>query len=572
MSDNKNFWDDLIADGLDEELLKEIFTPDEKPSPAQPAQTPSAPVPEKVSPDEPPAAQAPPKPAYVRGVSDSAPKIKPQKAEIIAPVPDETNKDAFIDELFAQEQKPITPMPAKNPEPIRPQTSKPMPAQPQNRSEEILREYSPAPKNPEPPVPPANSAASAPVPPAFQPQPRSPQPAPVPQQPIPQAHGGDLPAEDYEIDFDFDREYADAKPDRWEEKAVRRKREKRTGCLGGIMYFFFIIIASAFIATFLWIAATDILALTGEDKEIEITIPKDFDIDEVATILHENDLIKYKFLFKIYANFSNADEKINAGTYILNTNFDYRMLVQGMTYSGGTKVTVEVTIPEGYTLLQIFKLLEEKGVCTAADMWDSAANYDFEYSFLSASTLGNEKRLEGYLFPDTYTFYVNDRPDRVIKKMLNNFNNKFTEEYRERATELGYTMEEILIIASMIEKEAAHDEERATIASVIYNRLSDPSTTNGLLQIDATIHYAIAGTNTPFSTELDSPYNTYKYAGLPPAPIANPGIASIKAALYPEETSYIYYALGTDKEHHFFKYYDSFMDFVNSDAYVGNAA
>jgi UPF0755 protein len=156
-------------------------------------------------------------------------------------------------------------------------------------------------------------------------------------------------------------------------------------------------------------------------------------------------------------------------------DYDYRALVYGMTDSGGTKVEIDVTIPEGYTLKQIFALMETNGVCTAEELWDAAANYDFDYDFLDSSTLGNEKRLEGYLFPDTYTCYVGDKPTRVINKMLSNFNNKFTDEYKERAAELGYSVADIINIAAMIEKEAANDEERANIASVIYNRLNSSS-------------------------------------------------------------------------------------------------
>ena len=371
--------------------------------------------------------------------------------------------------------------------------------------------------------------------------------------------------QDFDVEIDFEEEYDGV--DDYEERPIRRNREKRSGCLGGFMYFAFIIGVSFLLACVGWIAATDVLALGKEDMAIEVTIPQDFTIDQVADILYSNEIIKYKELFKIYAGFSNAEKKISEGTYELNTSYDYRALVYGMSVSGGTKVVVDVTIPEGYTLSQIFKLLDKNNVCAEEDLWDMAANYDFEYDFLDSATLGEKKRLEGYLFPDTYIFYVGDDATRVISKMLTNFDIKFTDDYKARAETLGRSMDEIVIIASMIEKEAANDAERADIASVIYNRLKSANFPK--LQIDATIYYAIADTGDEFSKDYDSPYNTYKYDGLPIGPISNPGIQSIKAALYPNSTNYYYYGLNTDKVHNFFNSYDSFQSFLASDKFGG---
>jgi UPF0755 protein len=317
----------------------------------------------------------------------------------------------------------------------------------------------------------------------------------------------------------------------------------------------------------MWLAATDVLGLGKEDSVVQVTIPEGYKIGDVADILHENGLIRYEFLFKIYADFSDAQDKIKDGTYALNTNYDYRALVNGMTSKGGNRVEINVTIPEGFTLAQIFKLFDTNEVCTEDELWDAAANYAFEYDFLDSATLGDKHRLEGFLFPDTYTFYVGDSPTRAISKMLDNFEAKFTEEFVNRTGELGYSIQQIITIASMIEKEAGSDAERDTISSVIYNRLNSSYFPH--LQIDATIHYVIAETGEDFSVDVDSPYNTYQAEGLPPGPIANPGIASIRAALYPKETSYYYYALNKQGTHEFFKDGDSHSAFVNSDEYGG---
>lgn len=369
--------------------------------------------------------------------------------------------------------------------------------------------------------------------------------------------------EDFDVTFDFDREYRDVPDDR----PLHKKREKRTGCLGGVLFAIFCICISLLLASLLWLAATDVLGLGDKDEKVQLTVPKNYTMDALTDMLYKDGLIKYKFLFKLYADFSHASNKIAAGTYELNRNYDYRALVNGMTTASGKGVVVAVTIPEGYTAKQIVQLLVANKVCSEQELWDTMANYNFKYDFLDQATLGNKHRLEGFLFPDTYSFYVGDKPVRAITKMLDNFKSKFKTEYVTRAEELGYSVRDIITIAAMIEKEAGADSERDMIASVIYNRLNSKNLQ--YLQIDATIYYAIAETGQKFSTEVDSPYNTYKVKGLPAGPIADPGIASIKAALYPKSTSYYYYALNKNHTHNFFKELSSFNEFINSDQYGG---
>ena len=395
-------------------------------------------------------------------------------------------------------------------------------------------------------------------------------------------------ADDFEVDFDFDGEYEDVN-----EKAVRRGRSKRTGCLSGVLFFIFILCISIVLACLGWKAATDVRALGKEKEPVTVTVPKEIfteekretensdgeketktvsvaDMDYIADMLYDNGLIQYKWLFRLFARFSTAEEKVRPGVYVLSKDYDYRALVSGMNPSAGERVEVDITIPEGYTLYQIVQLLDSEGVCDADEMWEALANHDFEYAFLDKSTLGEKLRLEGYLFPDTYTVYLGDNPARVINKFLSNFNRKWTDEMQIKADALGYTQYEILTVASMIEKEAGGDADRPLIASVIYNRLRDGGAgTYGLLQIDATIYYAIAGTSDEFSTDYESPYNTYNYAGLTPGPIANPGLASINAALDPASTDYYYYALAKDRLHRFFATFEEQQAFVHSDEYGG---
>ena len=344
----------------------------------------------------------------------------------------------------------------------------------------------------------------------------------------------------------------------------------RSGVSGGILYVLFVLCAASLIAVVAWIMSTDVLGLGKEDQEVTVTIPKDYTMGEVADILKDNDVIKYKTLFRLFAAISNADEKIEGGTYVLNKNYDYRAIVSGMSSSGGKLVEVEIVIPEGYNMTQIFELLESEAVCYKDELEETAANYDFDYGFLDSSTLGDAKRLEGYLFPDTYKFYMNDSPENVLEKMLDNFESKVFEEYEAKVSDSGYSLRDIITVASIIEKEAAGEADRSDVASVIYNRLENTSGgTQGYLQLDSTINYIIYGTDQEFSTEIDSPYNTYIYKGLPAGPISNPGLAAIEAALNPSDTNYYYFALNKDGVHEFFSSYSAFMDFVNSDDYAG---
>ena len=333
-----------------------------------------------------------------------------------------------------------------------------------------------------------------------------------------------------------------------------RRRKKRSGLSGAAIYAIFVIGVSALLACIGWVAANDVLALNKPEKTATITITNDDSFGDVAEKLKDEGLIEYKFLFNLFATFTRSKDDVVAGTFTLNTDMDYRALLSGMSANSATRATVTVTIPEGYTVDQIFTLLEEKGVASVEDLQDMAANHDYAFSFLQDLELGDYHRLEGYLYPDTYEFTTPQNPLYVINKMLVRFDEQFTDAMRQEVADGGRTIHEIITIASMIEKET-DGNDRADIASVIYTRLNNPSGgTQGYLQIDATLAYINGGkVPTEADKSIDSPYNTYLYKGLPAGPISNPGLESIKAAMNPNSTSYYYYALGDDGVHHFFK-------------------
>jgi len=344
----------------------------------------------------------------------------------------------------------------------------------------------------------------------------------------------------------------------------RPKRKKGEGLFGipnilvTVVWLALILVIGMTLGRMLWVCAADVLAFGREDKAVTITIYEADTMEDIVDKLHKNGLIRYKSLFNLYAGISDAEEDIKPGIYDLNTRYDYHALVNFMSPSSSRQV-IKLTIPEGYTCRQIFALLEENRICTAVDLGAYAANGQLsDYWFLEGVERGNENALEGYLFPDTYEFYKNSTPKEALEKMLDNFNHRFTEEMRLQLEALnanvtggGYTVREITIIASLIEKESAAPAESANISGVIYNRLFNwdyPA----LLNIDAAIVYAQGGEADTIDTSLDSPYNTYTHVGLTPGPIANPGLASLQAALNPVSHNYYYYVLNPETGMHAF--------------------
>ena len=323
---------------------------------------------------------------------------------------------------------------------------------------------------------------------------------------------------------------------------------------------------------FLWVCAADVLAFGRDDKKVVVEITEEDDMDSIIVKLQEKGLIRYPWLFQVYADLSHAEEDIELGTFTLNTNYDYHALVNELS-SSGSREEVTVQIPDGYNCRQIFALLEEKGVASAASLEEFAANGELsDYWFLENVARGDKYCLEGFLFPDTYNFYKGGGAEHAINKLLSGFNNKFTEDHQNTLSELNkqlaetmrsngksddyvvenmLTVREVMIIASLIEKEAANAKESPNIASVIYNRLYDWGSNPRYLNIDAAIVY-VTGNNNKIDTSIDSPYNTYLNTGLTPTPIANPGMSSIEAALYPNDTNYYYYVLNPETGNHVF--------------------
>ena len=352
-----------------------------------------------------------------------------------------------------------------------------------------------------------------------------------------------------------------------------RKRKKRRFNI--LVYLLFVLVTSAILAGVGWLLINDLCAFNKEDITATIEVTADDTVSTIADKLEDAGLIQYKWFFKLFASVADAKDKIGTGTYELNTDMDYRALIVGMHNSSGNlnSDTVRITIPEGYTVSQIIHLMAEKGVNTEENLLEAAKTASFSYEYINNNS-EDISRLEGYLFPDTYDFYLNEKPANALNRLIKNFDSKLDDDLLAQAEARGYDLKKIITIASLIEKET-DGTDQAKIASVIYNRLEssgDKGGTYGLLQIDAALLYALPDHEGPITNadkQTDSKYNLYKYAGLPPTPIANPGLAAIEAALEPDTTDYYYYALGKDGKHHFSKTLQEHNEFLNSGNYAG---
>ncbi len=340
----------------------------------------------------------------------------------------------------------------------------------------------------------------------------------------------------------------------------------------------------------LWVCATDVLAFGREERIVSVTVEETDTLDDIAQKLKEAGLIRYPEIFKAYGTLTDAREDISAGTFSLNTIYDYMALVNHMASYSSSREVVKVTIPEGYNCEQMFALLEDKGVCKAEYLREYAAYGELDdYWFLEGVERGTPNCLEGFLFPDTYQFYLGDSAANVMEKLLDAFDYRFSDDHRAAIDTLNtklsammkengydddyiatqyYDVRKVLIVASLIEEETANSDESYKIASVIYNRLTNQKE-HPYLNIDATLMYVLGHKDALTAEDLayDSPYNTNIYKGLIPGPITNPGLNSINAALNPDNTDYHYYVLDTkaeERQHHFSETYEQHVDFIAS--------
>ncbi len=297
---------------------------------------------------------------------------------------------------------------------------------------------------------------------------------------------------------------------------------------------------------------------SADNTPVEVVVAPNSNTYGIAADLADKGLIKNEKYFIWYCRLNNYDSRLQAGRYQFGPNQGVREIVSLLI--DGKVMTRTITIPEGYELDQIGELAVTMGICTSEE-WQEAAMADYDYGYLQ-DIPQRENRLEGFLYPETYSIRDETQAKGLIEMMLKTFDEVWNQEFASLAEAEGMTVFQTITLASMIEKEARFDEERARIAGVINNRLE----AHMPLQIDATVLYSLGEHKERVlykDLEIDSPYNTYRNAGLPPGPIGSPGSASIRAALEPEAHDFYYYVATEDGHHTFSRTYTQHLEQKN---------
>ena len=350
---------------------------------------------------------------------------------------------------------------------------------------------------------------------------------------------------------------------RKEEKRERRARNRRNRRIFRIAWLVSVAIIGGAIAMFIITGMNDLLAINRKDDNsiVTVTIPKDPTLDTVTDLLAKNGVIGEPSYFRIYATLTKSNS-FSQGSYELNKNMDYQAIISNLQGNSRRTDTVEVTIIEGMSVLEIAdKLVEEKALSDKDDFLRlcNSGDFDKDFDFLEEISNSNERyyKLEGYLYPDKYEFYEHDDPKSIIYKLLNNYEKRMNQKqdfnydklYSVRKLmakeDIEYSLDEIMTIASIIQAEAANKEDMYYVSSILHYRLhSDESMGVSKLGLDSTKYYPYRSEDalpSDVTSGYKSRYDTYDSEGLPPGPICNPGMEAIKAALKPYDTSYYFF-------------------------------
>lgn len=317
--------------------------------------------------------------------------------------------------------------------------------------------------------------------------------------------------------------------------------------------------------TYHFISDDDYETYDANGEEISIDIPAGATTGEIAQILQDNELIENTLLFQIKAKLTGAEDAFQYGLYKFIKGMPDNKIME-ILQQGGKQESVQITILEGWSVRQIGEYLEEKNICLASEFEEACnkTDYDFDYYGVIDRKQDRQYLLEGYLFPDTYDVIPANGAEGVVRRLLREFERKWEQHanWRAQAEELGLTVDEVMTMASAIEKEAMLDSERSKVARTLYNRMEEGITWG----LNSTVLYALQkeGTGDDYVSyddlKVTSPYNTYANEGFPVGPICNPSSASIQAALFPAEGDWLYFIAYEDgsNEHLFTSDYDEF--------------
>ena len=272
----------------------------------------------------------------------------------------------------------------------------------------------------------------------------------------------------------------------------------------------------------------------------ELVIPEGSSAQSVWRNLSEQGYINRTLPLQYYSWRLSANNNIKSGTYTLVPGEHVRALIARLVAGDTNQSVLTVTFPEGFTLNQFAERVAAQGIGTADDFIAQAQPAKFVDQFTWLDQIPPARDLEGYLFPDTYQFYLDDTPADIIRRLLANFDGKVNDEIRAAAAQQNRSLDDIIIMASLIEREVISNEDMATVSGVLWKRWQD-----GVgLDVDATVRYALQKWDAPLTyqdLQTDSPYNTRRWRGLPPGPISNPGLRAIQAAVHPQDSEYYYY-------------------------------
>ncbi|MEI6627244.1 MAG: endolytic transglycosylase MltG [bacterium] len=293
-----------------------------------------------------------------------------------------------------------------------------------------------------------------------------------------------------------------------------------------------------------------------KNETVYFQISKGESVIKIAKDLADKKLVKSEVVFRLYAKYRHADEKFQAGGYSLAKNLSMKQVIDELLLGANTGNEKSITIIEGWQGVEIGDYLVSMGVTKKTDFIKAieVSRWRSDYDFLADKRI---KTLEGFMFPDTYRIYASSTIEAVVKKMLDNFETKLTSDMISAISKEKKKLYDVMILASIVEKEASSLSlvDKKIVAGIFWNRLS----INMPLQSDATVNYITGKSNLrPTYDELgaDSLYNTYKYAGLPPTPIANPGLEAIEAAIYSVKTDYLYFLTDKDGRIHYGKTFE----------------
>ena len=335
----------------------------------------------------------------------------------------------------------------------------------------------------------------------------------------------------------------------------KRKRRKGRGWFAfarGIFTLLVIILISVWLSRIAISAIDDYLALYKEDtgEIITVEIPEGASTQQIAALLEENGVINNAWFFRLICKLKDSNASFHSGEHTFGSAYSYTEIIDELQTTNARQDTVTVTIPEGFTIRRMAERLEENGVCDVDELIAALDTVEYDFEFWDEAVFTQELRYylwEGYLFPDTYEFYTNEDPEVVLQRLLANFENRLTDDYVDRAAEMGMSVDQLVTLASIIQAESSGEnaEVMAMVSSVFHNRMNNADE-YPQLQSDPTGYY-VRDYIEPYLAEGEDPqayydvYDTYVCNGLPIGPITNPGLAAIEAALSPADTDYFYF-------------------------------